>query len=104
MFLVGHAYLLYISTSKGCSARCSPFGGQNIQHLPREKQIAHQTLLILKDSAPCTSETWICAWVTNLSTFFREWTALHSIKSHKLMPLTPYILKAAPVVSAAQLR
>ena len=41
--------------------------------------------------------------VMNLATFTREWAALHSIRSHRLLPLTPYILKAAPVVSVARL-
>ena len=39
----------------------------------------------------------------NLSTSIREWSALHSIRDHRLVPLTPYLLKAAPVVSANRL-
>ena len=35
--------------------------------------------------------------------FFREWVALHSMHSHRLMPLAPYILKASPVVSSSHL-
>lgn len=41
--------------------------------------------------------------LTSLSTFTREWVALHSIVNHKLMPLTPYILKSSPVISASRL-
>ena len=39
----------------------------------------------------------------SLSTFSREWAALHSTRDHRLMPLTPYILKASPVISASRL-
>lgn len=40
----------------------------------------------------------------NLATFTREWAALHSMRSQKLLPLAPYILKASPVVSVSRLR
>lgn len=38
-----------------------------------------------------------------LTTFTREWTALQCVRMQNLMLLTPYILKAAPVVSATRL-
>ena len=41
--------------------------------------------------------------IMSVSTFIREWMSVHSIMNHKLMPLTPYILKSAPVVSAIRL-
>ncbi len=64
----------------------------------------HQSLVVLKGSLPPIELTWTCIPLMGLSTQMREWTALHSIVSHHLMPLTPYILKAAPVVSAQRLR
>lgn len=38
-----------------------------------------------------------------LTTFTREWAALQCVRLQNLMLLTPYILKAAPVVSASRL-
>lgn len=49
------------------------------------------------------AQLWIVIPIMNLSTFFREWTALHSIRDHRLMPLAPYLLKASPAVSQARL-
>lgn len=46
---------------------------------------------------------FLIATLMNLSTFMREWSALHSCRDHRLMPLTPYILKASPVISAIRL-
>lgn len=63
----------------------------------------HQSIIVLKGTLPPTEVTWTCIPLIGLSTHTREWTALHSIVSHNLMPLTPYILKAAPVVSAHKL-
>ena len=42
--------------------------------------------------------------LTSLSTFMREWVAVQSIKSAALMPLAPYLLKAAPVISVVNMR
>jgi hypothetical protein len=63
----------------------------------------HQTIVVLKGTLPPSEVTWTCIPLVGLSTHIREWTALHSVVSHHLMPLTPYILKASPVVSAHRL-
>jgi hypothetical protein len=63
----------------------------------------HQSIVVLKGTLPPSEATWTCIPLIGLSTHMREWTALHSIVSHQVMPLTPYILKAAPVVSAHRL-
>ena len=47
-----------------------------------------------------TNSTLICIPVTNLTTHLRELHALYSVEQCALaMPLSPYLLKAAPVVS-----
>jgi hypothetical protein len=63
----------------------------------------HQSIVVLKGTLPPSEATWTCIPLIGLSTHMREWIALHSIVSHQVMPLTPYILKAAPVVSAHRL-
>jgi hypothetical protein len=55
-------------------------------------------------SMPSIDRGWICVPVMGMSTFIREWTALHSMHNHNLIPLAPYLLKASPVVSATHLR
>lgn len=50
-----------------------------------------------------TTHYWKVIPIMNISTFLREWIALHSIRDHRLMPLAPYLLKASPVVSQAHL-
>lgn len=47
---------------------------------------------------------YLLVTLTSLSTFMREWVAVQSIKSAALMPLAPYLLKAAPVISVGNLR
>jgi hypothetical protein len=69
-------------------------------------KLAQQTLLVLHGhhNLPLKDELWQCVPVMGLSTFIREWLALKSITSHKLMPLAPYLLKGSPVVSSTFLR
>ena len=50
------------------------------------------------------SQDYTLVALTSLSTFIREWTAVQSIHSAELMPLAPYLLKAAPVISIAKMR
>jgi hypothetical protein len=69
-----------------------------------EDEAQQLTLLVLKSSAPPHDSVSLCVPVMSLSTFTREWVALHSVHSHFLMPLTPYILKASPVVSLSHIR
>lgn len=45
-----------------------------------------------------------CISLMNISTFLREWNALHSISNYSLFPLTPYLLQASPAISASRLR
>ena len=47
---------------------------------------------------------WHIVPVLSLATFLREWSAVHSISSHTLMPLAPYLMKGAPVTSYQALR
>ena len=62
-----------------------------------------QSLVLLHDTPPPTDITWTCVPLLGLSTLMREWVALQSIKSHRLMPLAPYITLASPVVSSQML-
>ena len=41
--------------------------------------------------------------LVSLTTFTREWAALQSVTNQNLMLLTPYLLKASPVISATRL-
>eukprot|EP01034_Spumella_vulgaris_P022409 gene22409-28533_t len=68
-------------------------------------KLAQQTLLVLRghDNLPLKDELWHCVPVMGLSTFIREWLALQSMASQKLMPLAPYLLKGSPVVSSTYL-
>lgn len=67
-------------------------------------KISQQTILVLSGESLPREAVWQCVPVMSLSTFMREWIALQSISSHKLMPLAPYILKGSPVVSSSYLR
>lgn len=87
-----HALAIVTSALKG--------GGQSQQ---AQQQYSQQSLLLLKGSTPSTSEPWTVVPVMGLSTYLREWAAVHSVQCHRLMPLSPYILKAAPVVSSGRL-
>lgn len=53
------------------------------------------------DANPCG--TWHVVPLLSLMTSAREWAALQSIRYEQLMPLGPYLLNAAPVVSAMAL-
>jgi hypothetical protein len=66
--------------------------------------LGQQSLVVLKDATPPSSSTWICVPFVSLTTNTREWKALHSIRSHSLLPLVPYLLQAAPIVSASRLQ
>ena len=63
-----------------------------------------QSLLMLTDCAPAQDTIRWCVPVMSLTTFLREWSALMSIRSNRLMPLAPYLMKASPVVSSQHLR
>jgi hypothetical protein len=65
------------------------------------RKMPHYILKILTDNMPPLNKVRMIIPLTSISTFVREWTAINSIYNHVLMPLTPYILKAAPTVSAA---
>jgi hypothetical protein len=69
----------------------------------QQDEIQQFTLLVLHGSVPSHDSVVLCIPLMGLSTFTREWVALHSIHSHMLMPLAPYILSATPVVSAERL-
>jgi hypothetical protein len=62
------------------------------------------SLVMLQGKTPPIDSIRTCIPVMSLSTFIREWSSLHSIKSFRLMPLAPYLLKAAPVVSSIHLK
>ena len=68
-------------------------------HVPRQ-----HTLLMLTKQAPTEELCMWCVSFMNITTHMREWTALMSIRSNRLMPLAPYLLKASPVVSSVSLR
>jgi len=68
------------------------------------KHKQQQTLLMLSGAAPPQDTIRYCVPVMGLSTFLREWSALMSIRNHRLMPLAPYLLKGSPVVSSQHLR
>ncbi len=65
------------------------------------RKMPHFILKILGDNMPPLNKVRMIIPLTSISTFVREWTAINSIYNHVLMPLTPYILKAAPTVSAS---
>jgi hypothetical protein len=64
------------------------------------------TFLCAKDPASiyAPDEKVIAIPFLNICTFVREWAALHSIRSHELLPLSPYLLKASPIISISRLR
>ncbi|CAM6031735.1 unnamed protein product [Sphagnum compactum] len=82
---------------------------------PRESEGESVTVLMLEtsdgvSSAAC-SRHLSCAVggqysvlpLLGLCSFVREWAALHSLRDQRVMPLAPYLLKAAPVASADRL-
>jgi hypothetical protein len=70
----------------------------------REGKKQQSTLLMLTGAAPSQDTVRLVVPVTGLTSFLREWSALMSIRNHRLMPLAPYLLKASPVVSSQHLR
>jgi hypothetical protein len=84
------------------------YDSSNSNHFyePQEnrRKLQQQTLLILSGPAlPLDTMRW-CVPVMGLTSFLREWSALMSIRNHRLMPLAPYLLKGSPVVSSQHLR
>jgi len=63
----------------------------------------HMRLIMIKGTSPTPETVRTCIKVTSLTTYIREWIALHSIKNTTLCPLTPYILKGSPVISTSLL-
>lgn len=69
----------------------------------KENKRQQATLLMLAGSAPPQDTVRLVVPVMGLTSFLREWSALMSIRNHRLMPLAPYLLKASPVVSSQHL-
>ena len=69
----------------------------------KEKSEAEMTIFNVTGTVEVGQDYCLVA-LTSLSTFIREWTAVQSIHSAELMPLAPYLLKAAPVISIANMR
>ena len=69
----------------------------------KEKSEAEMTIFNVTGTIEVSQDYCLVA-LTSLSTFIREWTAVQSIHSAELMPLAPYLLKAAPVISIAKMR
>jgi hypothetical protein len=60
--------------------------------------------IIVAEGALAMGQQYECGVVTSLSSFFREWAAVQSIRSPALMPLASYLLKALPVISVANFK
>jgi len=73
--------------------------GSSSVFIPRQ-----HTLLMLTKQAPIEDLSMWCVTFMSITTHIREWSALMSIRSDRLMPLAPYLLKASPVVSSISLR
>jgi hypothetical protein len=69
-----------------------------------EKKQAQQTLLVLAGNVLPMDKVRLVVPIMSLTSFLREWSAVMSIRNHRLMPLAPYLLKASPVVSSQHLR
>lgn len=95
-----HALALVMTAS---SARNDSSNGE-LRDKENSKNQKQQTMLMLAGSAPPQDTVRWCVPVMGLSSFLREWSALMSIRNHRLMPLAPYLLKASPVVSSQHLR
>lgn len=63
----------------------------------------HMRLVMIKGTSPVPGTIRSCIRLTSLTTYLREWTALHSIKNTTLCPLTPYLLKCSPTISTSSL-
>jgi hypothetical protein len=61
------------------------------------------TLLTLSNKMEASDQNFSVVVLSSLTTQLREWAALASVRQHELMPLTPYILRALPVVSSQTL-
>ena len=63
----------------------------------------HMRLVMIKGTSPVPGTVRTCIRLTSLTTYVREWTALHSITNTTLCPLTPYLLKCSPSISTSLL-
>lgn len=96
--------LVLTSAAKNSNRGAQTFRSNNGADEDSSKHKQQQTLLMLAGSAPPQDTIRWCVPVMGLSTFLREWSALMSIRNHRLMPLAPYLLKGSPVVSSQHLR
>jgi hypothetical protein len=83
------------------------FGGRDFRSSNRvggDKKQSQQTLLVLAGNALPVDTVRLVVPIMSLTSFLREWSAVMSIRNHRLMPLAPYLLKASPVVSSQHLR
>lgn len=100
MLALPHSLALVMTSA----AKGSHRGGNDNSGEGDSKHKQQQTLLMLAGAAPPQDTVRYCVPVMGLSTFLREWSALMSIRNHRLMPLAPYLLKGSPVVSSQHLR
>ena len=61
------------------------------------------TIITLGNKMEASEQKFAVIVLSSLTTQLREWAALASVRQHELMPLTPYILRALPVVSSQTL-
>lgn len=83
------------------------FGGRDFRGNNRagsDKKQSQQTLLVLAGNVLPMDTVRLVVPIMSLTSFLREWSAVMSIRNHRLMPLAPYLLKASPVVSSQHLR
>ncbi len=104
-----HALALVLaSASRGSQSGGGGGGGGNDARRndrdEKENKKQQCTLLMLTGSAPPQDTVRLVVPVMSLTSFLREWSALMSIRNHRLMPLAPYLLKGSPVVSSQHLR
>lgn len=59
----------------------------------------YHTVLVKKTMDIHPRQPMMIIPIMNLSTFLREWTALHSIHNATLVPLAPYLMSGSPVCS-----
>jgi hypothetical protein len=57
------------------------------------------TVLTRRSTNLHPKSSWVVIPIMNLSTFLREWTALHSVTNATLLPLAPYLMNGSPVCS-----
>ncbi len=73
----------------------------------RQQQKSDRSYTILMKNAGNTNKEGKmldCIPLMNISTFLREWNALHSISNYSLFPLTPYLLQASPAISVSRIK